>query len=104
MLKSYEIVDHTYDVVVVGASGAGLRAALGMTSARLRTAGVTEVFPTRGHTVAAQDGIGAALGNIGKDDWCWPMNDTKGSDWLADQDAIEYMCGSAIPPVIELEH
>jgi succinate dehydrogenase / fumarate reductase, flavoprotein subunit len=102
---AYNVVDHTYDVVVVGAGGAGLRATLGMTAAGLKTACVTKVFPTRSHTVAAQGGIGAALGNMGPDDWRWHMYDTvKGSDWLGDQDAIEYMCREAIPAVYELEH
>ncbi|MBP6771006.1 MAG: succinate dehydrogenase flavoprotein subunit [Reyranella sp.] len=105
MASAYKIIDHTYDVVVVGAGGAGLRATLGMGMAGLKTACVTKVFPTRSHTVAAQGGIGAALGNMGPDDWRWHMFDTvKGSDWLGDQDAIEYMCRSAIPAVVELEH
>src|SRR5487761_1436523 len=103
--RAYNIVDHTYDVVVVGAGGAGLRATLGMGAAGLKTACITKVFPTRSHTVAAQGGIGAALGNMGPDDWRWHMYDTvKGSDWLGDQDAIEYMCREAVPAVIELEH
>ncbi len=103
--RAYEIVDHSYDVVVVGAGGAGLRATLGMGAAGLKTVCVTKVFPTRSHTVAAQGGIGAALGNMGEDDWRWHMYDTvKGSDWLGDQDAIEYMCREAIPAVYELEH
>jgi succinate dehydrogenase / fumarate reductase flavoprotein subunit len=103
--KSYEIVDHNYDVIVVGAGGAGLRATFGMAEAGLRTACITKVFPTRSHTVAAQGGISAALGNMGEDDWRWHMYDTiKGSDWLGDQDAIEYMCREAVPAVIELEH
>ena len=103
--RAYTVVDHTYDVVVVGAGGAGLRATLGMGAAGLRTACLTKVFPTRSHTVAAQGGIGAALGNMGEDDWRWHMYDTvKGSDWLGDQDAIEYMCREAIPAVYELEH
>jgi len=102
---SYRIVDHTYDVVVVGAGGAGLRATFGMGFAGLKTACITKVFPTRSHTVAAQGGVGAALGNMGEDDWRWHMYDTvKGSDWLGDQDAIEYMCREAIPAIIELEH
>src|SRR5215203_5727041 len=102
---AYRIVDHTYDVVVVGAGGAGLRATFGMGAAGLKTACVTKVFPTRSHTVAAQGGIGAALGNMSEDDWRWHMYDTvKGSDWLGDQDAIEYMCREAIPAIIELEH
>jgi succinate dehydrogenase / fumarate reductase, flavoprotein subunit len=105
MALSYKIIDHTYDVVVVGAGGAGLRATLGMTAAGLKTACITKVFPTRSHTVAAQGGISAALGNLGDDDWRWHMYDTvKGSDWLGDQDAIEYMCREAIPAIIELEH
>src|SRR4051812_39441933 len=105
MAESYKITDHSFDVVVVGAGGAGLRATLGMTVAGLKTACITKVFPTRSHTVAAQGGIGAALGNMGEDDWRFHMYDTvKGSDWLGDQDAIEYMCRNAIPAVIELEH
>jgi succinate dehydrogenase / fumarate reductase flavoprotein subunit len=105
MPDSYDIVDHVFDVVVLGAGGAGLRATLGMVAAGLNTACVTKVFPTRSHTVAAQGGISAALGNMGKDDWRWHMFDTvRGSDWLGDQDAIEYMCREAIPAVIELEH
>jgi succinate dehydrogenase / fumarate reductase flavoprotein subunit len=104
-LGAYTVIDHTYDVVVVGAGGAGLRATLGMGAAGLKTACVTKVFPTRSHTVAAQGGIGAALGNMGEDNWRWHMYDTvKGSDWLGDQDAIEYMCREAIPAVYELEH
>jgi len=102
---SYKIVDHHYDVVVVGAGGAGLRATFGMAAKGLKTACVTKVFPTRSHTVAAQGGVSAALGNMGPDDWRWHMYDTiKGSDWLGDQDAIEYMCREAIPAVVELEH
>ena len=105
MTSAYEIVDHYFDAVVVGAGGAGLRATLGMSSAGLSTACVTKVFPTRSHTVAAQGGISAALGNMGEDDWRWHMYDTvKGSDWLGDQDAIEYMCRNAKEAVIELEH
>jgi succinate dehydrogenase / fumarate reductase, flavoprotein subunit len=104
-MTAYPITDHVYDVVVVGAGGAGLRASLGMSAAGFKTACITKVFPTRSHTVAAQGGIGAALGNMGEDDWRWHMYDTvKGSDWLGDQDAIEYMCREAIPAVIELEH
>ena len=105
-MTSYEIIDHTYDVVVVGAGGAGLRATLGMTAEGLKTACITKVFPTRSHTVAAQGGVGAALDNMGEgDNWQFHMYDTvKGSDWLGDQDAIEYMCRNAIPAVIELEH
>ena len=102
---SYKIIDHKYDVVVVGAGGAGLRATFGMAEKGLKTACITKVFPTRSHTVAAQGGISAALANMGPDDWRWHMYDTiKGSDWLGDQDAIEYMCREAIPAVIELEH
>jgi succinate dehydrogenase / fumarate reductase flavoprotein subunit len=102
---AYPIVDHDYDVVVVGAGGAGLRAAFGMAQKGLKVACVTKVFPTRSHTVAAQGGISAALGNMGEDDWRWHMYDTiKGSDWLGDQDAIEYMVREAIPAIIELEH
>ncbi|MHC8507885.1 MAG: succinate dehydrogenase flavoprotein subunit [Rhodospirillales bacterium] len=105
MTQSYEIIDHVHDVVVVGAGGAGLRAALGMAAAGMKTACVTKVFPTRSHTVAAQGGIGAALGNMAEDSWQWHMFDTvKGSDWLGDQDAIEYMCREAAPAVYELEH
>ncbi|MBH68281.1 MAG: succinate dehydrogenase flavoprotein subunit [Rhodospirillaceae bacterium] len=105
-MESYEIIDHNYDVVVVGAGGAGLRATLGMTTEGLKTACITKVFPTRSHTVAAQGGVGAALDNMGEgDNWQFHMYDTvKGSDWLGDQDAIEYMCRNAIPAVIELEH
>jgi succinate dehydrogenase / fumarate reductase, flavoprotein subunit len=105
MTQAYKIIDHEYDVVVVGGGGSGLRATLGMTIGGLKTACVSKVFPTRSHTVAAQGGISAALGNMGEDDWRWHMYDTvKGSDWLGDQDAIEYMCRNAIPAVIELEH
>ena len=105
MTNSYEIIDHKYDIVVVGAGGAGLRATFGMAAKGLKTACITKVFPTRSHTVAAQGGMSASLGNMGKDDWRWHMYDTvKGSDWLGDQDAIEYMCREAVPAVIELEH
>jgi succinate dehydrogenase / fumarate reductase flavoprotein subunit len=104
-MSAYEVVDHSYDVVVVGAGGAGLRAALGLAEAGLSTACITKVFPTRSHTVAAQGGISAALANMGEDDWRWHMYDTvKGSDWLGDQDAIEFMCKEAPAAVIELEH
>ena len=97
-MAAYTIVDHEYDVVVVGAGGAGLRATFGMVQNGLQTACVTKVFPTRSHTVAAQGGVGAALGNMAEDNWIWHMYDTvKGSDWLGDQDAIEYMCREAIP-------
>lgn len=105
MSTAYNIIEHAYDVVVVGAGGAGLRATFGMAEKGLKTACLTKVFPTRSHTVAAQGGISAALGNMGEDDWRFHMYDTvKGSDWLGDQDAIEYMCREAIPAVIELEH
>jgi len=104
-MSEYKITEHEYDVVVVGAGGAGLRATFGMAEAGLKTACVTKLFPTRSHTVAAQGGISAALGNMGEDDWRWHMYDTvKGSDWLGDQDAIEYMCKNAMKAVIELEH
>jgi len=103
--KAYQWIDHSYDVVVVGAGGAGLRATFGMADKGLATACITKVFPTRSHTVAAQGGMSAALGNMGADDWRWHMYDTvKGSDWLGDQDAIEYMCREAAAAVIELEH
>ena len=105
MSEAYPLTDHTYDVVVVGAGGAGLRSTFGMAEKGLKTACLTKVFPTRSHTVAAQGGMSAALGNNGEDDWRWHMYDTiKGSDWLGDQDAIEYMCREASPAVIELEH
>ncbi len=104
-MSAYELIDHTYDVVVVGAGGAGLRATLGLAEAGLSTACISKLFPTRSHTVAAQGGISAALGNMGEDDWRWHMYDTvKGSDWLGDQDAIELMCKEAPAAVIELEH
>lgn len=103
--QAYPIIDHEYDVVVVGAGGAGLRATFGMANAGLSTACISKVFPTRSHTVAAQGGISAALGNMGEDDWRWHMYDTiKGSDWLGDQDAIQYMCENAVDAIIELEH
>ncbi len=105
MSKAYPIIDHQYDVVVVGAGGAGLRATFGMALEGLDTACITKLFPTRSHTVAAQGGMSAAMGNMGEDDWRWHMYDTvKGSDWLGDQDAIEYMCKEAAHAVIELEH
>ncbi|MBI2802287.1 MAG: succinate dehydrogenase flavoprotein subunit [Gammaproteobacteria bacterium] len=105
MASAYPLIEHQYDVVVIGAGGAGLRATFGMAAEGLTTACITKVFPTRSHTVAAQGGMSAALGNMGPDDWRWHMYDTiKGSDWLGDQDAIEYMCREAIPAVIELEH
>jgi succinate dehydrogenase / fumarate reductase flavoprotein subunit len=103
--RAYPIEDHTYDVVVVGAGGAGLRAVVGCSEAGLRTACISKVFPTRSHTVAAQGGISASLGNMGEDDWRWHMYDTvKGADWLGDQDAIEYLCRNAPEAVYELEH
>jgi len=103
--SAYPITDHTYDVVVVGAGGSGLRATLGCVENGLKTACISKVFPTRSHTVAAQGGISAALGNMGEDDWRWHMYDTvKGSDWLGDQDAIEYMSKAAVPAIVELEH
>ncbi|MFN3172142.1 MAG: succinate dehydrogenase flavoprotein subunit [Hyphomicrobiales bacterium] len=102
---AYPITDHTYDVVVVGAGGAGLRAVVGAAQAGLKVACISKVFPTRSHTVAAQGGISASLGNMGQDDWRWHMYDTvKGSDWLGDQDAIEYLCKNAPEAVYELEH
>ncbi len=105
MSTAYKITEHKYDMVVVGAGGAGLRATFGLAAKGLRTACITKVFPTRSHTVAAQGGISAALGNMGEDDWRYHFFDTvKGSDWLGDQDAIEYMCREAIPAIIELEH
>jgi succinate dehydrogenase / fumarate reductase, flavoprotein subunit len=105
MAQAYPVIDHEYDVVVVGAGGAGLRAGFGCAEKGLKTALISKVFPTRSHTVAAQGGISAALGNMGPDDWRYHFYDTiKGSDWLGDQDAIEYMCKEAIPAVIELEH
>ena len=105
MAAAYSIIEHQHDVVVVGAGGAGLRATFGMVEKGLKTACISKVFPTRSHTVAAQGGISAALGNMGEDDWRFHMYDTvKGSDWLGDQDAIEYMCREAIPAIIELEH
>ncbi len=104
MNKAYQIIDHHYDVIVIGAGGSGLRATLGTAEAGLKTACISKVFPTRSHTVAAQGGIGAALGNMGEDNWKWHMYDTvKGSDWLGDQDAIEYLCANAPEAVIELE-
>ena len=104
-MAEYNWIDHTYDVVVVGAGGSGLRAALGASQAGLKTACITKVFPTRSHTVAAQGGISASLGNMGQDDWRWHMYDTvKGSDWLGDQDSIEYLCRNAPAAVYELEH
>ncbi len=105
MTNAYQITEHNYDMIVVGAGGAGLRATFGLAAKGLNTACITKVFPTRSHTVAAQGGISAALGNMGEDDWRYHFYDTiKGSDWLGDQDAIEYMCREAIPAVLELEH
>ncbi|MDG1824994.1 MAG: succinate dehydrogenase flavoprotein subunit [Henriciella sp.] len=104
-MSDYKFIDHTYDVVVVGAGGSGLRAALGAAQAGLKTACISKVFPTRSHTVAAQGGIAASLANMGPDDWRWHMYDTvKGSDWLGDQDSIEYLCREAPQAVYELEH
>ena len=103
-MSKYKIIDHEYDVVVLGAGGSGLRAAVGLSEAGLKTACISKVFPTRSHTSAAQGGISAALGNMGEDDWRWHMYDTvKGSDWLGDQDAIEHLCKEAPKAVIELE-
>ena len=103
--KAYEYIDHYHDVVVVGAGGSGLRATLGMAEQGLSTACVTKVFPTRSHTVAAQGGIAASLGNMGPDSWQWHMYDTvKGSDWLGDVDAMEYLAREAPEAVYELEH
>ena len=103
-MSSYKIIDHEYDVVVLGAGGSGLRAAVGLSESGLKTACISKVFPTRSHTSAAQGGISAALGNMGEDDWRWHMYDTvKGSDWLGDQDAIEYLCKEAPRAVVELE-
>jgi len=102
-MPAYPITDHTYDVLVVGAGGAGLRATLEAARHGLKVACLTKVFPTRSHTVAAQGGISAALGNMSEDDWRWHMYDTvKGSDWLGDQDAIEYLCSHAPEAVYEL--
>lgn len=102
---NYPVIDHHYDAIVVGAGGAGLRAAVGLAESGLNTACITKLFPTRSHTVAAQGGINAALGNMTKDDWRWHMYDTvKGSDWLGDQDAIHYMCREAPKTVCELEN
>src|ERR1700756_4847651 len=104
-MAEYKFIDHKFDVVVVGAGGSGLRAALGCAQAGLKTACISKVFPTRSHTVAAQGGISASLGNMGQDDWRWHMYDTvKGSDWLGDQDSIEYMVRNAPAAVYELEH
>ena len=103
-MSAYKIIDHDYDVVVLGAGGSGLRAAVGLSESGLKTACISKVFPTRSHTSAAQGGISAALGNMGEDDWRWHMYDTvKGSDWLGDQDAIEYLCKEAPGAVVELE-
>ena len=103
-MSKYEIIDHEYDAIVVGAGGSGLRAAVGLSEAGLKTACISKVFPTRSHTAAAQGGISAALGNMGEDDWRWHMYDTvKGADWLGDQDSIEFLCKEAPKAVIELE-
>ena len=103
-MSAYKIIDHEYDVVVLGAGGSGLRAAVGLSEAGLKTACISKVFPTRSHTSAAQGGISAALGNMGEDDWRWHMYDTvKGADWLGDQDSIEYLCKEAPKAVLELE-
>lgn len=103
--KGYPVIDHEFDAVVVGAGGAGLRAAFGLAESGLKTACITKLFPTRSHTVAAQGGVNAALGNMTEDDWRWHMYDTvKGSDWLGDQDAIHYMCKEAPNTVIEVSH
>src|SRR5699024_3994130 len=105
MATDNHIVDHSFDVIVLGAGGAGLRATLGMAATGLQTACISKLFPTRSHTTSAQGGISAALGNIKEDDWRWHMYDTVArSGWLGDQDAIAYMCHEAIPAVLELEH
>ncbi|MGE7207585.1 FAD-binding protein, partial [Sphingomonas sp. NPDC019816] len=102
---AYKIIDHTYDAVVVGAGGSGLRATMGIAEAGLKTACITKVFPTRSHTVAAQGGIAASLGNMGPDHWTWHTYDTvTGSDWLGDPDAIDYLCSEAPATVYALEH
>src|SRR5574344_2226696 len=104
-MSAYKITEHKVDMVVVGAGGAGLRATFGLAQKGLQTVCITNVFPTRSHTVAAQGGISAALANMGEDDWRYHFYDTiKGSDWLGEQDAIEYLCREAIPAIIELEH
>src|SRR3954467_2810221 len=104
-MPAYEIVDHTFDVVVIGAGGAGLRATLECAARGLKTACITKVFPTRSHTVAAQGGVAASLGNMGEDDWRWHMYDTvKGSDWLGDQDALTYLVRNAPAAGYELGH
>ena len=103
-MSSYEIIDHQYDVVVLGAGGSGLRAAVGLSEAGHKTACMSKLLPARSHTSAAQGGISAALGNMGEDDWRWHMYDTvKGADWLGDQDSIEYLCKEATKAVIEIE-
>lgn len=104
MTDAYTVVDHTYDAIVLGAGGAGLRAAFGLAEKGFKTVCISKLFPTRSHTVAAQGGINAALGNMTEDDWKWHTYDTiKGSDWLSDQNAVHYMCKEAIPAVLELE-
>jgi len=104
-MSEYKIIDHEYDAIVIGGGGAGLRSTFGMAEKGIKTACITKLFPTRSHTVAAQGGISAALGNMSEDDWRWHMYDTiKGSDWLGDQDSIEYMCKNAPQAIIELEH
>ena len=104
-MDAYKITEHQFDIIVVGAGGAGLRATFGLAQKGFNTACISKVFPTRSHTVAAQGGVAAALGNMGEDDWRYHFFDTvKGSDWLGDQDAIEYMCKEAIPAIVELEH
>ena len=104
-MDNSKIIKHTHDVIVIGAGGSGLRATMGISQSDHSVACISKVFPTRSHTVAAQGGISGALGNMGEDDWRWHMYDTvKGSDWLGDQDSIEYMCKNAVESIIELEH
>ena len=105
MSSNSKIIKHKHDVIVIGAGGSGLRATMGISQSHHSVACISKVFPTRSHTVAAQGGISGALGNMGEDDWRWHMYDTvKGSDWLGDQDSIEYMCKNAVESIIELEH